>query len=1010
MIKLTPFTKGLILQLNGCKIYIPYKNSLLLISGYFYKINQFSYTYYNFTRNKYKIIKENINNLNIIDDFKEGYIQQLSLRDILLKSSQEMVDTCHKKYNYLKKTRTKCISNLIKDSIIMEINEQFELISNLLINKNNNENIYICHVLFDLLNQEQNNSGLKTSDLIYYSLSLDQQIILNKAKSKADMLTSDILKYSEDTIPYEKRILLMKCNKQVKIKALEKLKEITSSKGGESSSKAQQYIEGLLKIPFGIYKYEPIINYLNDYRIIFNNISNKLIKLFNLDFIEHNSTNDINIIFLYLNKSLRFIEKDSLKLLLSNLTCNKLKSILENSLISKAGLKSALISKIIDNYDKLSLTTLIKYKLLGTTMLENSNLLNEFNEVEIKWQQYKADRICYLENVDNILNNAVYGMDEAKQEMKRIIAQWINGSTEGYILGFEGPPGTGKTTLAKKGIAKCLKDEYNNDRPFSFIALGGSTNGSTLEGHNYTYVGSTWGRIAEALMETQCMNPIIYIDELDKISKTEHGKELIGILIHLTDPSQNEEFMDKYFSGIKIDISKCLIIFSYNDVNNIDRILLDRIHRIKIDALTRYDKYIVTKDHLIPEICKNVGFNINDVSITKETILYIIDNYTFEAGVRKLKETLFDIIRELNLKYILGEIIDFPQLITNELVDTIFYKKSKIQFKKIPKYPSIGLVNGLYATSAGTGGITTIEVFKYLSDTRLSLELTGQQGDVMKESMRVSKTITWNLLPNSIKDTIRKEKPYGLHIHCPEAAQPKDGPSAGTAITIALLSVLSNIPVNNKIAVTGEIDLNGNILAIGGLEYKIEGAKTAGVKLVLCPEDNKDDLKKIIEGKNNPTKDCDFRIETISNIYQAIDYMLMGDNCSSLFQKYSTYSLSHNDYLLTFKNLCDSSKDLICIIDTSPDYLLLYASKSFTHKLGWSNQYIYMKPFITTFINQNYHHNLEKTLLNTIDDDTEQSIRLRILKENGENVVVICNSQKIDNILSCTMRIVNLDD
>ena len=170
------------------------------------------------------------------------------------------------------------------------------------------------------------------------------------------------------------------------------------------------------------------------------------------------------------------------------------------------------------------------------------------------------------------MDNAIYGQDEAKNEIKRIISQRINGDMSGYCLGFEGPPGTGKTTIAKQGIAECLKDYDNESRPFSFIALGGSSNGSTLEGHNYTYLGSTHGKIVDILIESKCMNPIIYIDELDKISNTENGKELIGILTHLTDSSQNEHFNDKYFAGIDFDLSKVLFIFSYNDYNKLDKI------------------------------------------------------------------------------------------------------------------------------------------------------------------------------------------------------------------------------------------------------------------------------------------------------------------------------------------------------------------------------------------------------------------------------------------------------
>ena len=171
------------------------------------------------------------------------------------------------------------------------------------------------------------------------------------------------------------------------------------------------------------------------------------------------------------------------------------------------------------------------------------------------------------------------------------------------------------------------------------------------------------------------------------------------------------------------------------------------------------------------------------------------------------------------------------------------------------KKPSVGRVNGLYASSEGTGGLTIVEAYKSPSDSRLSLELTGQQGDIMKESMKVAKTVCWNLLPDVMKDEIKSNQSFGIHIHCPETAQPKDGPSAGVAITIAMISLLSGIPVNHEIAVTGEIDLHGNVLAIGGLQHKLEGAKNAGVKLVLCPSDNSEHLDKILKEDENPI--CD---------------------------------------------------------------------------------------------------------------------------------------------------------
>ena len=176
-------------------------------------------------------------------------------------------------------------------------------------------------------------------------------------------------------------------------------------------------------------------------------------------------------------------------------------------------------------------------------------------------------------------------MKKPNDKYLKIVGQWINGEQKGYCFGFEGSPGVGKTSLAKRGLASCLEDENGVTRPFSFIALGGSSNGSTLEGHNYTYVNSTWGKVVDVLMESKCMNPIIYIDELDKVSKTEQGREIIGILTHLIDTTQNDEFQDRYFSGIPFDLSKALFIFSYNDPDQIDRILLDRIHRIQISQL-----------------------------------------------------------------------------------------------------------------------------------------------------------------------------------------------------------------------------------------------------------------------------------------------------------------------------------------------------------------------------------------------------------------------------------------
>jgi ATP-dependent Lon protease len=244
--------------------------------------------------------------------------------------------------------------------------------------------------------------------------------------------------------------------------------------------------------------------------------------------------------------------------------------------------------------------------------------LEEFDEFINDWDNFKLNKKMYMKEVDKILDKCTYGQTEAKDQMKRIIGQWMNGVSKGQCFGLCGPPGVGKTTLCKNGLAKCLFDENGEERPFAFLPLGGATNGSILEGHHYTYLGSTWGKIVDILIETKCMNPIIYIDELDKISKTEHGREIISILTHITDQSQNKEFYDRYFTSIPIDLSNVLFIFSYNDRDNIDKILLDRIQEINIKPLSIREKIIISQNYIIPDILNNVGFTTSEIIFTND--------------------------------------------------------------------------------------------------------------------------------------------------------------------------------------------------------------------------------------------------------------------------------------------------------------------------------------------------------------------------------------------------------
>jgi endopeptidase La len=464
--------------------------------------------------------------------------------------------------------------------------------------------------------------------------------------------------------------------------------------------------------------------------------------------------------------------------------------------------------------------------------------------------EFKQD----LNDIVEILDDSIYGHENAKNQILKIIGQWMNGEQSGYCFGFEGSPGVGKTSLAKRGLANCLKNENGASRPFSFIALGGSCNGSTLEGHSYTYVNSTWGRIVDILMDSKCMNPIIYIDELDKVSKTEHGKEIIGILMHLIDPTQNAGFQDKYFSGIDVDLSKALFIFSYNDASQIDSILLDRIHRIKFDNLSLDEKLVITRKYILPEINRKMGLE-ECVELSDEVISYIIETYTLESGVRKLKEVIFDLYGEINIDLLRCENANtttLPIAVTIHSLDKKYLSKyDKIRDKTIHNKPEVGVINGLWANSLGRGGIIPIQAVYFPTSTFLDLRLTGMQGDVMKESMNVAKSLAWNLLTESERTTclarFEKTKEQGIHIHCPDGATPKDGPSAGAAITSVIYSLLSGKAIRNDVAMTGEIHLQGKITEIGGLEQKIMGGIRAGVKSFFYPSPNNPEFDKFMQ-------------------------------------------------------------------------------------------------------------------------------------------------------------------
>ena len=496
------------------------------------------------------------------------------------------------------------------------------------------------------------------------------------------------------------------------------------------------------------------------------------------------------------------------------------------------------------------------------------------NLKEIKPKKIKD----FLDNLQTVMDKAVYGHDEAKRQIIQMMGQQIkNPNSKGSMLGIHGPPGNGKSSLVKEGIAKAM------DKPFIFISLGGATDSSFLEGHSYTYEGSIYGRIADGLITSKCMDPIIYFDELDKISKTPKGDEISNILIHLTDPVQNSHFRDKYFHGIDIDLSRATMIFSFNDPYNVNPVLLDRITTVETKYLLLPQKIHIAQHHLIPEMLKDMGMNQGDVTISNESITFIIDNWTHEGGVRKLKSLLFSIIREVNIANLTKVMIDnqsvtFPFNVTINNIKIILKHKREITPEKIHLHNTCGVINGLYATNDGShGGIIPIQILWFPSTVPLDVKATGNLQQVIKESTQVAASLAFNRIDPELQEKYLlawKDRPKGIHIHCPEGATPKDGPSAGTALTVAIYSILTDRKIRHDIAITGEINLQGHVTAIGGLDNKLEGAKKAGVRIVLYPKENEKDIIQIRE-RNPKLIDESLQVHSIETIEEALKYSLI---------------------------------------------------------------------------------------------------------------------------------------
>lgn len=482
--------------------------------------------------------------------------------------------------------------------------------------------------------------------------------------------------------------------------------------------------------------------------------------------------------------------------------------------------------------------------------------------LKFPWKPKHIEQISnpkqYLDNVKTKLDQSVYGHFESKRAFTQLVAKWIkNPHSTGQVIGLVGPPGIGKTLMAK-AIANAL------DLPIGIICLGGMEDPVDLIGHSSTYVSAQYGLIIRQMIKNGAWRSILFFDEVDKVSRRHQASEIHNILIHLTDPNTNTQFNDRFYStAIDFDLSGTLIIFSYNDSSLLHPILLDRITEIKLSPFSLSERIEIVNKHMLPELIKSIG--LHNVTISNDVISYLVHNYTKEAGVRSLKRLLEQILMRLNYESVYEKIqTEITKDVAIEYIDITPYVSESVH-----PIDQVGVVLGMYATTLGLGGILSIQVFEnHYKDERL--KITGNQKKVMTESIECALTAALNVLSKAERKDTSVLFPHGFHVHVPDAASPKDGPSAGCAFATAFVSLITNKPVNRLVAITGEIDLLGNVKAIGGLEEKLWGAKAAGVTHAIIPFENMADYDKI----KQKHVDLDLVVVPVNHLKQVIEKVM----------------------------------------------------------------------------------------------------------------------------------------